>query len=238
MKTKRNILRRVAFVAFVALLFVNCEKEELVQDDTEVLTPVEHKAHWPPKKIKICYTNRHGHSRIIKVSKWAWRWFKKRGAVRLDDRDGDGYVPDNACRYGQMGDCDDTNPEVNPGVPGSCGAEIDSDGDGVPDDLDTCPDEAGLPELEGCPDADGDGIADKDDLCPTVAGLAALSGCPDADGDGVTDADDECPNEAGPASNNGCPLPDSDNDGVLDRDDDCPDEPGLPEFNGCPEADG
>jgi hypothetical protein len=35
----------------------------------------------------------------------------------------------------------------------------------------------GLAALNGCPDTDGDGIADKDDACPEVAGLA-LKGCP------------------------------------------------------------
>ena len=36
----------------------------------------------------------------------------------------------------------------------------DSDGDGVPDKKDHCPDHPGLIELNGCPDSDGDGIPD------------------------------------------------------------------------------
>ena len=36
-------------------------------------------------------------------------------------------------------------------------------------------------------DSDGDGIADKDDACPNKAGSAAMNGCPDSDGDGVAD---------------------------------------------------
>ena len=81
----------------------------------------------------------------------------------------------------------------------------DRDGDGIPDDVDQCPDE---PE-------DFDGFADED-------------GCPDPDNDqdGVPDGEDECPNEAGPASNKGCPILDTDGDGVLDEDDLCPNEPG------------
>ncbi len=110
----------------------------------------------------------------------------------------------------------------------------DTDGDGIQDSEDACPNEAGLAELNGCPDRDGDGIADKDDKCPDVKGLAELNGCPDADGDGVTDKDDECPNVAGPAENNGCPWPDTDNDGVLDKDDKCPNIAGPAENNGCP----
>ncbi|MDO5975631.1 OmpA family protein [Flavivirga jejuensis] len=112
----------------------------------------------------------------------------------------------------------------------------DTDNDGIEDSKDSCPNEAGLAELNGCPDSDGDGIADKDDKCPTVAGLKALAGCPDADGDGVTDAQDKCPNTAGPAANNGCPWPDTDGDGVLDKDDKCPDVVGSVANNGCPEV--
>jgi len=112
----------------------------------------------------------------------------------------------------------------------------DSDGDGIEDSKDDCPNEAGLAELNGCPDSDGDGIADNKDNCPTVAGLKALNGCPDADGDGVTDADDKCPDEAGPAANQGCPWADKDGDGVLDKDDKCPEVKGTVANNGCPEV--
>jgi hypothetical protein len=41
--------------------------------------------------------------------------------------------------------------------------------------------------LNGCPDTDGDGIADKDDECPNEAGPVSLKGCPDTDGDGVAE---------------------------------------------------
>jgi outer membrane protein OmpA-like peptidoglycan-associated protein len=112
----------------------------------------------------------------------------------------------------------------------------DTDGDGIEDSKDDCPNEAGIAELNGCPDSDGDGVADKDDKCPTVAGLKALNGCPDADGDGIADGDDKCPNVAGPAANQGCPWPDTDGDGVLDKDDLCPDVKGTVANNGCPEV--
>jgi len=112
----------------------------------------------------------------------------------------------------------------------------DTDGDGIEDSKDDCPNEAGLAEFNGCPDTDGDGVPDKDDKCPTVAGLKALNGCPDADGDGVADGDDKCPNVAGPAANQGCPWPDRDGDGVFDKDDLCPDTPGTVANNGCPEV--
>lgn len=112
----------------------------------------------------------------------------------------------------------------------------DTDGDGIIDGSDDCPDVFGLASLNGCPDTDGDGIADKDDACPEVAGLAALKGCPDTDGDGVTDASDKCPKVKGPKDNAGCPWPDTDGDSVLDKDDKCPNEKGTVANNGCPEV--
>lgn len=112
----------------------------------------------------------------------------------------------------------------------------DTDGDGIQDSADACPEVAGLAALNGCPDTDGDGIADKDDSCPEVAGLAALNGCPDADGDGVADKDDKCPTVAGPKANAGCPWPDTDGDGVLDKDDKCPTVKGTVANQGCPEV--
>jgi outer membrane protein OmpA-like peptidoglycan-associated protein len=130
-------------------------------------------------------------------------------------------------------DKDDACPDV-PGLEAFNGCP-DSDGDGIEDAKDDCPNEAGLAEFNGCPDADGDGVPDKNDDCPTVPGLKTLAGCPDADGDGVADNKDNCPNVAGPAANNGCPWPDRDGDGVLDKDDKCPDEVGTVANNGCPE---
>ena len=131
-------------------------------------------------------------------------------------------------------DKDDACPDV-PGLEAFNGCP-DSDGDGIEDSKDDCPNEAGLAEFNGCPDADGDGVPDKNDDCPTVPGSKSLAGCPDADGDGVADNKDNCPNVAGPAANNGCPWPDTDGDGVLDKDDKCPNEAGTVANNGCPEV--
>ena len=112
----------------------------------------------------------------------------------------------------------------------------DRDGDGIPDSLDACPDQAGSAALHGCPDRDGDGIPDKDDECPDVFGLAKYHGCPipDTDKDGINDEDDKCPLVAGVARYQGCPVPDTDKDGVNDEDDKCPNEPGPVSNAGCP----
>lgn len=138
-------------------------------------------------------------------------------------------------------------------------APVDTDGDGIADIDDACPDVAGVSNTEdstkhGCPaedDRDGDGILDEDDACPDEAGVESsdltLHGCPepeDRDGDGILDDDDACPDEAGVENDDeqyhGCPDPDPDNDGVLAPDDACPDKAGVadtdPEKNGCPKA--
>lgn len=73
-------------------------------------------------------------------------------------------------------------------------------------------------------DSDGDGIADEDDRCPETLWRAVVDiyGCADSDGDGIIDSLDRCPNT--PAENevdsNGCM--DSDNDGVKNSADQCP----------------
>jgi outer membrane protein OmpA-like peptidoglycan-associated protein len=94
---------------------------------------------------------------------------------------------------------------------------VDSDGDGIPDVRDKCPNE---PE-------DKDGFED-DDGCPD----------PDNDNDGILDAVDKCPNEPedfdGFEDEDGCPEPDNDKDGVLDPADRCPSEPGPASNGGCP----
>ncbi|PJJ10407.1 outer membrane protein OmpA-like peptidoglycan-associated protein [Flavobacterium sp. 1] len=112
----------------------------------------------------------------------------------------------------------------------------DTDADGIEDSKDKCPTVAGTAEFQGCADTDGDGVADPDDACPSVAGLKQFQGCPDTDGDGVTDASDKCPTVAGPVSNGGCPELDSDKDGVIDKEDACPAVPGPASNKGCPEV--
>ncbi|WP_300570818.1 OmpA family protein, partial [Flavobacterium sp.] len=131
-------------------------------------------------------------------------------------------------------DKDDLCPEVK-GLKEFQGCP-DTDLDGIEDSKDECPNDAGKAELNGCPDTDGDGVADKNDDCPQVAGLVALRGCPDSDGDGVADNKDKCPTVAGPRDNGGCPWPDTDGDSVLDKDDKCPDVKGTVANNGCPEV--
>jgi outer membrane protein OmpA-like peptidoglycan-associated protein len=96
----------------------------------------------------------------------------------------------------------------------------DNDKDGIPDNLDKCPDKAedidGDRDDDGCPDGDGDkdGIPDDLDKCPTQP----------EDVDGFEDED-------------GCPDPDNDKDGLADEKDKCPvdaeDKDGYKDDDGC-----
>ncbi len=125
---------------------------------------------------------------------------------------------------------------------------IDTDFDGITDDLDQCPDEYGYEEFGGCPDASGNnggeiegGPNDPDEgLGENGNNQAGGKEEPveeffDRDDDGVLDIDDQCPDTKGSPDNNGCPPKvDTDGDGVPDDFDDCVTEPGLIERNGCP----
>jgi hypothetical protein len=110
----------------------------------------------------------------------------------------------------------------------------------VTDTADTCPEQPGLHELDGCPDADGDAVPDVDDACPDQWGLPGLDGCPDTDLDGTADQDDVRPDDPGVGGDFGGigdDVPDSDGDGTPDEFDECPEEEGLIEDGGCPPPD-
>lgn len=114
----------------------------------------------------------------------------------------------------------------------------DSDGDGIPDGQDGCPDVPGETLLKGCPDADGDGITDDEDKCPYKKGEPRWLGCPDTDEDGIPDNKDKCPYVRGELIDEGCPPADTDNDGIPNKTDRCPDQSGTVRYRGCPDTDG
>jgi outer membrane protein OmpA-like peptidoglycan-associated protein len=143
---------------------------------------------------------------------------------------------------------------VGAAVPG----KNDRDGDGIPDSLDACRDEAedkdGYQDEDGCIDADndGDGIVDTDDACPNEPedkdGFEDTDGCPerDNDGDGLADTVDRCPDQPedkdGFEDEDGCPDEDNDGDGFADAKDKCPNDPetvnGVDDDDGCPDVRG
>jgi outer membrane protein OmpA-like peptidoglycan-associated protein len=119
----------------------------------------------------------------------------------------------------------------------------DSDGDGILNNRDRCPDTPAGAQVDGrgCPrDSDGDGVPDGVDRCAaTVAGASVdASGCThDTDGDNIPDGLDRCP--ATPAGvlvdPRGCPK-DSDGDAIPDGLDRCSDTPrgATVDALGCP----
>jgi outer membrane protein OmpA-like peptidoglycan-associated protein len=120
---------------------------------------------------------------------------------------------------------------------------VDSDGDGVFDKKDKCPDtpHGAIVDSAGCPsDSDGDGVWNGIDQCPdTPKGWPVdMRGCPiDTDGDGVVDGKDKCPNtpKGCTVDATGCPA-DADGDSVCDGVDKCPNTPKgcRVDATGCP----
>jgi len=112
----------------------------------------------------------------------------------------------------------------------------DSDGDGVPDAADGCPNDPSkvAPGVCGCgrsdADSDGDGVADCVDRCAgTPAGMpVGADGCAagDCDRNGLDDAWEVATGRASDCDGNGVPdacESDRDGDGVNDACDNCPD---------------
>ena len=119
----------------------------------------------------------------------------------------------------------------------------DTDGDGVPDKRDKCPDtpRGARVNADGCPvDSDGDKVFDGLDQCEgTPKGCTVdAKGCPtDADADGVFDGLDTCANtpKGARVDPKGCPT-DADKDTVVDGIDRCDNTPVGAKVNpdGCP----
>jgi outer membrane protein OmpA-like peptidoglycan-associated protein len=134
----------------------------------------------------------------------------------------------------------------------------DRDGDGVPDGVDGCREEAedkdGFQDEDGCvdPDNDSDGITDTDDDCANEPedkdGFKDGDGCPerDNDNDGLFDTADRCADQAedrdGFEDEDGCPDEDNDGDGFADAMDKCPNDAetvnGIEDDDGCPDVRG
>jgi uncharacterized protein (TIGR02145 family) len=82
-----------------------------------------------PGQIIICHNGN-----LISINTNAWPAHQYHGDIRLDDEDGDGYVPENDCGFGSMGDCDDNNEALHPGAAEICANNIDDNCNGEIDE--------------------------------------------------------------------------------------------------------
>jgi len=119
----------------------------------------------------------------------------------------------------------------------------DSDGDGILENRDRCPDTPSGAQVDGtgCPsDSDADGVPDGVDRCANTPPGASVNanGCTqDSDGDNIADGLDRCPDtESGVLVDpSGCPK-DSDGDSIPDGLDRCSETPSGATVDalGCP----
>lgn len=113
------------------LLFGACQKESLnnkLPEQTDLATAKI------KSKIDVCHKEANGSSHIINISINAWPAHQAHGDVRLDDQDADGYVLNNDCAAGPMGDCNDLNATINPGAAEICNNGIDENCNGLIDE--------------------------------------------------------------------------------------------------------
>ena len=145
------------------------------------------------------------------------------------DGDGDGFgtgAPVCACSAAGLyttsktGDCDDVNPNVNPGKPELCGNAVDDNCNGQIDEADA----VGCTPFFADNDGDGYGVGTSVCLCAADAGHSATKSgdCNDAASGihpGATEScnglDDDCDGVTDPAGATGCTqvYPDGDGDG-------------------------
>jgi uncharacterized protein (TIGR02145 family) len=113
------------------LLFTACQKQ---MPDEQMFSAKNVAAGKNNFKINICHKTGNGSSHMINISINAWPAHQSHGDIRLDDQDGDGYVPFNGCGFGQMGDCNDNNAAIKPGAAEICDNGIDDNCNGKVDE--------------------------------------------------------------------------------------------------------
>jgi subtilisin family serine protease len=119
-----------------------------------------------------------------------------------------------------IGSLDGTDSDIISAIPDEQGG--DSDGDGVSDNSDNCPNTYNPNQA----DSDEDSLGDACDGCPDDPDKTESGSCgcnnpdTDSDGDGTADCNDGCPNDSNKTDPGycGCGIPetDSDGDGILD----------------------
>lgn len=122
-------MRKLPLPLLAILLFTSCQKQISTDKVSEEIAGTI--ANKKADKVTVChYDAVTGTSKTIEVPQNALVGHLSHGDVRLDDQDGDGYVPNNACSYGTQGDCNDNNAAVNSGATEICENGIDENCDG------------------------------------------------------------------------------------------------------------
>ncbi|MGA8855429.1 MAG: putative metal-binding motif-containing protein [Christiangramia sp.] len=181
---KTHYILNYLSLAIFSFILLGCEteetpimdKEQNIQKTEKTITAQESfSKKGKPEKIKIChYSLDDDKNFIIEVSERAVAGHQSHGDIRLDDQDGDGYVPENECGFGKMGDCDDSDSSIHPDVEDIC--------DGIDNDCDGEIDEDN--QITYYADADGDGYGDANttqDACSQPDGYVTdNTDCDDA----------------------------------------------------------
>lgn len=141
--------KSIYFLILFLFAFISCEQEEVIgttssQEQNIIRAPLKGKM----GKVDVCHK---GH--IININENALEAHLNHGDVSLIDYDGDGYVEaENECGI-QGGDCDDTDPDVNPSATEIC--------DGIDNNCDGNIDEGVTSTFYADADVDGFGDADN-----------------------------------------------------------------------------
>jgi len=124
-------MKKLSLPLLLILFLVGCQKQMIKEDAAKEKTP----AGKPSAKINLCHHDPvTGAYSILNLNINAWPEHQAHGDVRLDDQDGDGYVPTNSCGFGKMGDLNDLVATIYPGAPDICDNGIDDNGNGMVDE--------------------------------------------------------------------------------------------------------
>ena len=124
-------MKKLSLPLLLILFLMGCQKQMIKEDAAKEKTF----SGKPSAKINVCHHDPvTGAYTILNLNLNAWPEHQAHGDVRLDDQDGDGYVPTNSCSFGKMGDLNDLVASIYPGSPEICGNAIDDNSNGTVDE--------------------------------------------------------------------------------------------------------